>query len=98
LRHYISNFDDELKYLEKHELSRRDFIMDMMGAGGLLGAGMTLPGAGMASFAPPDNEVVRIGYLPITDATALLVAHGMGFFEEEGLVAEKPTLIRGWSH
>jgi len=41
--------------------------------------------------------VVRIGYLPITDATALLVAHAKGYFGDEGLEAEKPTLIRGWS-
>ena len=40
---------------------------------------------------------MRIGYLPITDATVLLVAHAKGFFEEEGLKAERPTLIRGWS-
>ncbi len=26
---------------------------------------------------------VRIGYLPITDATPLLVAHGKGYFEAE---------------
>ncbi len=44
-----------------------------------------------------DDDVVRIGYLPITDATALLVAHGMGYFKDEGLTAERPTLIRGWS-
>ena len=50
-----------------------------------------------AGIQPPDDEVVRIGYLPITDATVLLVAHAKGFFEEEGLKAERPTLIRGWS-
>jgi len=33
---------------------------------------------------------LRIGYLPITDATPLLVAHGKGFFEEQGIKAEKP--------
>ena len=93
----MSSYDDELKYIEQHEMSRRDFMLDMMAAGGLFGAGMTLPGAGVANMAVPDDEIVRIGYLPITDATALLVAHGMGFFEDEGLKAEKPTLIRGWS-
>src|SRR6476661_4061971 len=36
---------------------------------------------------------VRIGYLPITDATPLLVAHGKGYFEAEGLKAEKPALL-----
>ncbi|MCP5413957.1 MAG: ABC transporter substrate-binding protein [Chromatiaceae bacterium] len=93
----MSSYDDDLKYIEQHEMSRRDFMLDMMAAGGLFGAGMTLPGAGVANMAVPDDEIVRIGYLPITDATALLVAHGMGFFEDEGLKAEKPTLIRGWS-
>ncbi len=37
-----------------------------------------------------------IGYLPITDATALLIAYAKGFFKDEGLEAEKPTLIRSW--
>lgn len=40
---------------------------------------------------------VRIGYLPITDATPLLVAHGKGFFEAEGLKVEKPVLLRSWA-
>lgn len=43
------------------------------------------------------DEPVKIGYLPITDATPLLVAHGKGFFDAEGLQAEKPVLFRGWS-
>lgn len=40
---------------------------------------------------------IKIGYIPITDASALLVAHEMGFFKKEGLESEPPTLIRGWS-
>lgn len=43
------------------------------------------------------DPVVRIGYLPITDAAALLVAHEMGFLKKEGLDSERPTLVRGWS-
>ena len=88
--------DDDMSYLFEHEMSRRDFMLDALAVGGLA-AGMTLPAMGLANVTPPEDEVVRIGYLPITDATALLVAHGMGFFEDEGLKAEKPTLIRGWS-
>jgi NitT/TauT family transport system substrate-binding protein len=88
--------DAELDYLFQHEMSRRDFLLDALAMGGLA-AGMTMPGLGMANTAVPDDEVVRIGYLPITDATALLVAHGMGFFKDEGLESAKPTLIRGWS-
>lgn len=74
---------------------RRDFILDSMAAAGGLAAAFSLPNA-MANAAPFD-DVVKIGYIPITDATVLLVAHAMGYFEEEGLKVEKPTLIRGWS-
>jgi NitT/TauT family transport system substrate-binding protein len=40
---------------------------------------------------------VRIGYLPITDATPLLVAHGRRYFEAEGLKTEKPVMLRSWA-
>lgn len=40
---------------------------------------------------------VRIGYLPITDATPLLIAHANGYFDAEGLRAEKPVLLRSWA-
>ena len=91
---------DELDFLQKYEMGRRDFMLDVMAKGGLaamFGLGMGASASSWANIQPPVDEVVRIGYLPITDATALLVAHGMGFFEEEGLKSEKPTLIRGWS-
>lgn len=70
--------------------------LDMLAAGGLAALGTMMGGFGSAARAA-DDDVVRIGYLPITDATALLVAHGMGYFKDEGLTAERPTLIRGWS-
>jgi NitT/TauT family transport system substrate-binding protein len=40
---------------------------------------------------------VRIGYLPITDAAPLLVAHARGLFEAEGIKAEKPVLLLSWA-
>ncbi|KAA2212134.1 ABC transporter substrate-binding protein [Teichococcus oryzae] len=46
---------------------------------------------------PGPDAPVRIGYLPITDATPLLVAHARGMFEAEGLRAEKPVLLRSWA-
>lgn len=83
-------------YIFNPKKGRREFILDSMATAGGLAAAMTLPGAALANTMPAD-EVVRIGYIPITDASSLLVAHGMGFFEEEGLKADAPTLIRGWS-
>ncbi len=44
-----------------------------------------------------DDQPVRIGYLPITDATPLLVAHGRRLFEAEGLKTEPPRLFRSWA-
>ena len=64
----------------------------------LAGGGLAALMAGRPRLAhAADDEVVRIGYLPITDATALLVAYAKGFFKDEGLVAERPTLMRAWA-
>ncbi len=66
--------------------------LDLLASGGLA----AMLGAKAARAAPTD-DVVRLGYLPITDATALLVAHYKGFFEDEGLQSEKPVPVRSWS-
>lgn len=78
------------------DFTRRQ-TLDMLARGGLFASlGGLLSSLPSRSFAQED-EVVRIGYLPITDATALLVAHANGYFEDEGLEVAEPTLIRGWS-
>lgn len=76
--------------------SRRQ-TLDMLAAGGLWAAFSSMLGGYPNPALAAQDDVVRIGYLPITDATALLVAYAKGYFKEEGLEAEKPTLIRGWS-
>ncbi len=65
----------------------------MAGSAGVLGA----------SFPPTPvyprekEEPLRIGYLPITDSTPLLIAHAMGYFQDEGLKVERPIMLRSWS-
>lgn len=76
-------------------VSRRD-VLDFFAAGGLASLAAALPHSVRAAEAASD-DVVRIGYLPITDAASLLVAHAKGYFEDTGLKVEKPTLIRGWA-
>ncbi len=89
---------EEVEHLQKYEMGRRDFILDSLAAGGLATLfGVSASLSAWANIQPPEDEVVRIGYLPITDATVLLVAHAKGFFESEGLKTARPTLIRGWS-
>ncbi|BBP03734.1 hypothetical protein TPL01_23810 [Sulfuriferula plumbiphila] len=74
-------------------VSRRSLLK----AAGLAALSSLLPSAPSFAAKAKFDPVVRIGYIPITDAAALLVAHEMGFFKKEGIDSEAPTLIRGWS-
>lgn len=68
--------------------SRREFLR----LAALFTASAALP-----AWAAPEDDAVRIGYLPITDSSPLLVAHARKLFEAEGLTAETPRLFRSWS-
>lgn len=84
----------ELGYAPGAGVSRRH-VLDRLALGGMAALLAGLPGRSLA--AESEDDTVRIGYLPITDATPLLVAHAKGYFEEEGLKVAKPELIRGWA-
>ncbi|MDD3484435.1 ABC transporter substrate-binding protein [Azovibrio restrictus] len=71
-------------------VSRRDFLR----LAALLTGSLALPP--LARAANPDDPV-RIGYLPITDASPLLVAHSRKLFEAQGLEVEAPRLFRSWA-
>ena len=77
-------------------MTRRDWLrltsLSAAGAVPLLRAG----DAAAQSF-KGDDQPVRIGYLPITDAAPLLIAHARGLFEAEGLKVEPPRLFRSWA-
>ena len=75
--------------------SRRDFLK----LSALLGAGAALPllASLQARAAAEPDAPVRIGYLPITDAAPILVAHNNGLFEAEGIRSERPVLLRSWA-
>lgn len=82
--------------------SRREFLQFLgLGAGTLL-LGTTLAACGRKKETQPStvatsDRPLRIGYLPITDAGPLLIAHAKGFYAAEGISVEKPYLFRGWS-
>lgn len=69
-----------------------------VGAGALGGAASlgSLVTAATASRGAATDDL-RIGYLPITDAAPLLVAHGDGYFERQRLIVGRPVLFRSWS-
>src|SRR5690606_14350634 len=74
--------------------TRRDFIKltSLLTAAGAFPLLTSL----QARAASEPDAPVRIGYLPITDATPLLVAHNNGLFEAEGIKSERPVLLRSW--
>lgn len=78
-------------------LTRRDLLR----LTALTAAGVAAPllsaGDARAQAFKGDDQPVKIGYLPITDATPLLVAHGRKLFEAEGLKTEAPRLFRSWA-
>mgnify|MGYP006052442571 FL=1 len=77
-------------------LTRRDFLrISALGAASIA-APLLSAGDALAQSASNDQPV-RIGYLPITDAAPLLVAHARKLFEAEGLRTEKPRLFRSWA-
>lgn len=76
--------------------SRRDFLKLMAMFAGTAALPM------QASFANKGaenvlNKRVRIGYIPITDATPLLVAYQKKMFEKQGLQVDPPILFRSWA-
>ncbi len=84
-------------------MSRRDFLkLTSLFSTSL---GLTLAAGGCQTIAPQANnspnshadQPVKIGYLPITDAAPLLIAHARKFYQAEGLTAEPPRLFRSWA-
>ncbi|GGF58391.1 hypothetical protein GCM10007301_17550 [Azorhizobium oxalatiphilum] len=76
-------------FFSRRDVMRLSALLTATGAAPFISAG--------AARAQEPDAPVRVGYLPITDATPLLVAHGKGFYEAEGLKAEKPVLFRSWA-
>lgn len=89
--------------------SRRD-VLRIAGAFGLgaiagpallggtaLGARRPAPRTHLTPSAALQGGSLKVGYLPITDASPLLLAHGLGYYADEALEVERPTLFRGWS-
>ena len=78
-------------------LTRRDILrLGALSTAAALAPLLSLRDAYAQSF-KGDDQPVRIGYLPITDATTLLVAHQRKLYEAEGLRTEQPRLFRSWA-
>lgn len=85
--------------LNEFGLLDRRALLKVVAAGtaaATLGADLLSPTAAQAT---PWNErlgTLKIGYLPITDSSPLLVAHANGYFEKNKVKVAQPTLFRSW--
>lgn len=97
--------NDELtvkKSVDISKIDRRSFIKKSaaitIGAGATISSSL-LPDSLLSPFSSyaDDNKNLRIGYIPITDATPLLIAYSLGFFKDEGISVPKPVMVRSWT-
>ncbi|MDD5759727.1 MAG: ABC transporter substrate-binding protein [Desulfobulbaceae bacterium] len=72
--------------------TRRQFLQAAAGTAGSL----VLPSFPQKAIANTRKKL-SLGYLPITDATPLLIAHANGYFKDEGLDVAPPIRMRSWS-
>lgn len=86
--------------------SRRNFLKIAGTAGLAVATGSSLLAACGDSGSSPSTIIdpstlnfgdLRIGYLPITDASPLLLAHANGSLKSEGFSPSSPTLFRSWA-
>ncbi|MCP4041569.1 MAG: ABC transporter substrate-binding protein, partial [Gammaproteobacteria bacterium] len=92
----VIDYDPLFKGILGTSVNRRE-LLKLGGAGAAAAMGSMMPTAETFAKEKKWDPVVKIGYIPITDSAALLIAHELGFLKQEGIDSVKPTLIRGWS-
>ncbi|TRU14793.1 MAG: ABC transporter substrate-binding protein [Microcystis sp. Msp_OC_L_20101000_S702] len=78
-------------------MSRRDFLKLSALFTSSFGAAIAADNWNLPVNANAKDQPVKIGYLPITDAAPLLVAHSRKLYQAEGLTTEQPRLFRSWA-
>ena len=96
----MSNFQSDrrkfLKYVAGTGLLATTAPSFLAACGGSTGSGVSTS-LGAGTNPAVDRGSIRIGYLPITDASPLLVAHATGALTNQGFAADAPVLFRSWA-
>ena len=80
----------------RHVLRTAGRVGAAAAVGGLALRGGWLAAAPASATPLVAERPLRIGYLPITDASALLAAHELGYLRASGLGDAAPVLFRSW--
>jgi len=84
----------------RQSLHRRQFLqlasLFAVSAGLATGCRRTSPDRRSSRPGTASDSPVRIGYLPITDASPLLAAKDKGFYQAEGLEVAAPVKFQSW--
>ncbi|MGN1038219.1 MAG: ABC transporter substrate-binding protein [Mailhella sp.] len=85
-----------------NDVSRRAF-MKMLGAGSAMAAISSVfpldaaKALALDSIGPIEKKNVKIGFMPLTCGTPIVMAHPMGFYKKYGLTEAQPYKASGWA-
>lgn len=84
------------------ELTRRAFIKRVGSAAALAAISSIFPLGAAKAFAqekagPPEKKDLKIGFIPITCGTPIIMAEPMGFYAKYGLTGTQVTKAAGWA-
>ena len=89
-----------VKALFPHDDERRRFLRAVGKGTAMAAIASVLPVASLQAMAqakgPLEKTSLKIGFIPITCATPLIMAHPLGFYEKQGLKVEV-TKTAGWA-
>ena len=89
-----------VKALFPHEPVRRRFLRAVGKGTAMAAIGSVLPIASLQAMAqdkaPPEKKDLKIGFIPITCATPLIMAHPLGFYKQQGLNVDV-VKTAGWA-
>jgi nitrate/nitrite transport system substrate-binding protein len=71
--------------MQTPKITRRDALRGASAALTLAAAKAAFPGGAFAQNAEPETKTVKLGYIALTDAAALIIAKEKGFFAKHGL-------------
>jgi nitrate/nitrite transport system substrate-binding protein len=78
-------------------MNRREFLKGSTGAAALFAAAkMNLPGGAFAQGTGPEMKGTKLGYIALTDASALIIAQEKGFYAKHGLTEMEILKQASW--